>query len=130
MANDDTNYTIELKSITSHGIKGIEFDGFSLGYDDGAEVVVGKLFLSKGGDLSPGGDVTCVAVPAAQATSCVSKQSLDADDWTPVEGCVVEGEERCSGRWLDVCVWICIHLKPAYNSIMKFREAETSLPYR
>lgn len=84
MANDDANYTIVLRSIASHGLKGIEFNGFSLGYDAGADVVVGKLFLEKGDDMYGGGNVTCVAVPAAQATSCGDGHSLDQDDWTPV----------------------------------------------
>ena len=75
VANDNSNYSIDVGTFTTHGIKNCEYSGYSL--------TVGKLSCPL--EL-PGGPMQC-SVPTAQATSCSSANSLDADDWTPIVLC-------------------------------------------
>lgn len=61
--------------------------GSNDGYAADGTTVTGTLFAPDG-DVSLG-TVTCGPVPSgAVATSCSSKHSIDADDWTPVLYCL------------------------------------------
>ncbi|KAL8662577.1 MAG: hypothetical protein Q9202_004629 [Teloschistes flavicans] len=72
-ANDDSDYPVNLGPFKAHNIDGLKYSG--------SNNHVGTLT----GNI-PGSPIQCI-VPAAQATSCTSSHSLDADDFIPIVYC-------------------------------------------
>ena len=73
VSNDDSDYPVNFGPFKAHDIDGLKYSG--------SNQDVGTLT----GDV-PGSPIQCI-VPAAQATSCTSSHSIQADDFIPIVYC-------------------------------------------
>ena len=83
MQNDNSNYTITMTGIHTLGYKGMKYLGSNDGYYEAPNIVTRTLVPSDGDE-----NIFCQPVPGAVAKSCSGSNSLDEDDWTPINYCL------------------------------------------